>query len=768
MNWMEKINMFSSFSGDSFVYFCLLKTNAVKKNLCFIIFLSVIYQIAAQCNFSLGNDTIVCQNSYTINGPPGYTSYNWSTGAATQNITVTTSGNYSLTATNLSGDLVINGNFSAGNTGFFTAYNPPLGGSWGPLSWEGTYMISTNPQLTHTNFLSYGDHTTGTGNMMVVNGAGVSNTIVWEQTISVIPATNYNFSAWVSSTLHLSATQVAQLQFSINGNLIGTVYNAPTTGGIWQNFFVTWNSGPNNAATIRIINQNTATSGNDFALDDIFFQEICMFSDTISVTLGANIQAEILPANAEICQGDSTQLSVQSNNTLQSYTWSTGQTTQDITVSPAQSTTYSVTVSDVDGCSGTASATVTVNPNPVVTANAFPPDICAGSSTDIIAEGGVSYFWDNNLGQGQIHTVFPSATTTYQVTGTDASGCTASAQVVVQVTPEIIFDISPSAPVICEGDSIDLTVLLSGMYDYIWSDSSTTQSLSVAPLQTTTYSVTLTDSMGCSGSAEIIVQVNPVPFADFSGSPSEGCVPASVHFTNLGSTGDLFWQFGDGATSTQINPSHQYNSNGIFTVTLIVSEAGCADTLTLTDYIQIYPQPVSAFSPSETDVYEDESTVFFTDLSTGSEFWLWDFGTATADGTSQLQNPEFTFPGVGSYTVWQYVKNQWGCSDSTFAVISVKPMITFYVPNAFTPNGDGVNEYFQAFGNNIDPDSFQMLIFDRWGRIIFRTNNINIPWDGSSSLSSNGIAPQGMYIYQIDLTFDNYRRQFNGTFSLIY
>lgn len=740
----------------------------MKKLLCFFIVLQVTLQIAAQCNFSLGIDTIVCQNSYTINGPPGYTSYNWSTGATTQNITVTSSGNYSLTATNLSGDLVVNGNFSAGNTGFFTAYNPPMGGSWGPLSWEGTYMISTNPQLTHTNFLSYGDHTTGTGNMMVVNGAGVANTIVWQQTINVTPATNYNFSAWVSSTLHLPSSQVAQLQFSINGNLIGTVFNAPTTGGIWQNFFVTWNSGANNSATIRIINQNTATSGNDFALDDIFFQEICVFSDTISVTLGANIQAEILPANPEICLGEQIQLSVQSNNTLQSYSWSTGQTSQNITVNPTQNTSYSVTVSDVFGCSGTASATVTVNPNPVVTANAFPPDICAGSSTDIIAEGGVSYFWDNNLGQGQIHSVSPSVSTTYHVTGTDASGCTGTAQVLVQVTPDITFDISPSAPVICEGDDIELNVLLIGMFDYLWSDSSTTQTILVTPSQTTGYSVTVTDANGCSGSAETIVQVNPVPYADFSGFPSDGCVPVSVNFTNLWSTGNMLWQFGDGTTSTLINPSHQYNNSGVFTVTLTVSEAGCEDTQTMVDYIHIYPKPVAGFRPSGNEVYEDESTVFFTDLSTGAEFWLWDFGTATAEGTSQQQNPEFTFPGVGNYTVWQYVENQWGCSDSTYAVISVKPMITFYVPNAFTPNGDGINEYFQAFGNNIDPDSFQMLIFDSWGRVIFKSNNINIPWDGSSHYTNNKIVPQGVYIYQIDITVEIYKRQYNGVVTVIY
>ena len=121
-------------------------------------------KLKAQCNFTLGNDTSICSPStLVLHGPANYTSYLWSPGGSTtQNITVGTSGTYALTGTLMSGDLIVNGNFSAGNTGFTSSYGPPAGGSWGPLSVAGTYMVSNNPNATHSNFMSFGDHTTGT------------------------------------------------------------------------------------------------------------------------------------------------------------------------------------------------------------------------------------------------------------------------------------------------------------------------------------------------------------------------------------------------------------------------------------------------------------------------------------------------------------------------------------------------------------------------------------------------------------------------------
>jgi hypothetical protein len=160
-------------------------------------------------------------------------------------------------------NLVTNGDFSAGNTGFGSDYTFSVGNTTPPA----VYDIDDDPNDGHPAFTSYGDHTTGTGLMMVVNGSEVPNQRVWyENGISVAANTNYYFSTWISSAHPVSP---AKLNFSINGGAIGATFNASSTTGVWQQFFTVWNSGANATANIALTNQNLAFSGNDFALDDI-------------------------------------------------------------------------------------------------------------------------------------------------------------------------------------------------------------------------------------------------------------------------------------------------------------------------------------------------------------------------------------------------------------------------------------------------------------------------------------------------------------------
>jgi hypothetical protein len=128
------------------------------------------------------------------------------------------------------------------------------------------YDVTTNPHNCHPLFSSFGDHTTGTGNMMVVNGAQQAGVPVWGETVAVLPNTTYFFSVWIATDYPLSP---AQLDFSINGAALGPTFTASITPGQWQQFFQTWFSGANTTAALGLVNQNTAFSGNDFALDDI-------------------------------------------------------------------------------------------------------------------------------------------------------------------------------------------------------------------------------------------------------------------------------------------------------------------------------------------------------------------------------------------------------------------------------------------------------------------------------------------------------------------
>jgi len=208
--------------------------------------------LAAQCGLTVdaGPDAFFCPggSSFQLNGSisgPGLSGFSWSPTSGLSDPTVlnpiaTVSGptTYTLTAEvfDPTTNSIINGDFSAGATNFTTDYVVGTGGAFGLLSDEGQYVISTNSNLTHTNFSNCPDHTGG-GNMMVVNGSATSNENVWCQTVAVAPNTTYAFSAWLQS---VHPQNPARLQFSVNGALLGTDFRASSSTCDWQEFTETW------------------------------------------------------------------------------------------------------------------------------------------------------------------------------------------------------------------------------------------------------------------------------------------------------------------------------------------------------------------------------------------------------------------------------------------------------------------------------------------------------------------------------------------------
>lgn len=160
-------------------------------------------------------------------------------------------------------DLVVNGDFEAGNTGFESDYifDTDLSGP------PGRYAIGTNPQDFHPLFASFGDHTSGSGNMLVANGALLSDMAVWRQTISVLPGETYTFAFWAASVFTESP---GNLQMLVNDVPLANIQLSTTTG-LWQYLEADWNSDLSQTATLSIIDLNEGEFGNDFALDDIQF-----------------------------------------------------------------------------------------------------------------------------------------------------------------------------------------------------------------------------------------------------------------------------------------------------------------------------------------------------------------------------------------------------------------------------------------------------------------------------------------------------------------
>lgn len=312
-------------------------------------------------------------------------------------------------------NLVTNGDFSAGNTGFVTDYIYCNTSNCLFNLVDSGYSVGSNPSFLHVLF-SGSDHTTGTGNLLIVNG-GDPTLRAWSQTISVLPNTNYIFSVWVSSMVNFN---FAQLKFLINNASIGTI-TAPSTTGTWIKFSAAWSSGSNTIATIDIRDINNSWNGNDFGLDDISFQQ-CVCSSP-QVIVSAN--------SATICSGQSSTLTASGAT---SYSWNTGSTANPIIVSPTTSTYYVVIGKDSCGAD-TVFTSITINQSPNTTITPNNITVTQGQNVTLTASGGGNYSWSNG-NSGNSIVISPSSTSAYCVTVSDTNNCFDSACVIVTVKSE--------------------------------------------------------------------------------------------------------------------------------------------------------------------------------------------------------------------------------------------------------------------------------------------------------------------------------------------
>lgn len=643
--------------------------------------------IDVQCSpMAITGPNFVCPGaSTTLTAPAGAAAYSWAPGGqTTQSITVSPATNttYTCTITSVAGPLCTtlltypvtvyppaavtstSQTVCAGTAATISATPTVAGGgfSWSPGGGT-TSSITVTPPATTTYVVTYTD----------LNGC--TDTAHGIVTVNPLPVVVVNSpSICPGDTAFLTATGATSYTWSpgVTVTGVGTAYATPAT---------------TTSYTV------TGTTGS------------CSSTAVATVSNGGTIVVNV--NSPTICAGQTANLTATGGTT---YVWTAGATSTGVNTAdatPAATTTYTVTGS-TGSCSGTAVATVTVNPLPVTTVNS--PSICAGAIANLTAGGATSYIWSAGATSTGVNTATasPAVTTTYTVTGTSLT-CTSTAVATVTISPAPVSNAGPDI-LICTATPGNLGFAGTAGDTYAWTPatglSSTTISNPTVTLtnpgpgvSTTTYTVTTTNTAsGCTSTDVVVVSVDPVQTAN-AGSPQSLCFGSSV--TLAGSVGGSatggIWSGGTGTFSpnaTTLNatytPSAADTVGGSVTLTLTSTGSSVCPFASSNVTLTFNPAPVVAFSVTNPNGCPPLCTTF-TDLSTiigGGVIvsWLWDFGDPTnpATNTSTLQNPSHCYPATGSYNVTLTVTSSNGCS-STLTINNF--VVVFQNPTAeFSPN----------------------------------------------------------------------------------
>ena len=401
-----------------------------------------------------------------------------------------------------------------------------------------------------------------------------------------------------------------------------------------------------------------------------------------------------------------------------SYLWSNLQTSQNLINLHAG--TYTVTVTD-GFCTSTASVTLGTLPGPTASITNPVNETCSSSNAGAlaVAGGGVpgyTYHWNTSPAQvtatlQNVHAGY------YAVTITDVNGCVATNSVNLTNSPPPTASITSTTQADCGLADGSAVLAASGgtpPYNYYWSSTppQTTEILTNVP--DGTYFVTVTDVNGCSTRVTAVITKKPGPTASII-SQNEICYQSngSATVTASGGTGNYTYLWNNGQTTATATGL----SSGNYSVT--ISDGGCSATASAS--VSSTPVPDAGFTANPKLLTVMEGPVIFNDNSTGNIVnWWWDFGDGSASGSGTYNT--HPYPNVGTYPVTLIVTDNNGCKDTIMDTIKVTDVFSFYIPNAFTPNGDGVNDVFSPKGISVDPDNFNMYIFDRWGNLMYHTS----------------------------------------------
>ena len=549
---------------------------------------------------------------------------------------------------------------------------------------------------------------TSTSSYSVVVSNGSSCTDLASVTVTIAPppvaSVNSNQTICAGQSATLSASGGSNYSWS-NGATTTSIAVSPTTT---TNYSVTVSNGPSCSSTAFV-------------------------TITVSPSPVPTISGTIL-----LCQGDATTLTASNGS---NYTWNTGVTSAVITVNPSSTTSYTVVSTNSNGCTASATVTVSVAQPPIATVSGT--TICAGQTATLTAGGVGNYSWSNGATTNPI-IVSPTANTTYSVI-VSAGSCVDTAAAMVTVVPGVTASISGNT-VLCLGDKTTLTA--SGGGNYSWNTGSSSNIIVVQPVSNFVCSVVTSNANGCTALASITVTVSSPPIASASGTTV--CMGQNAILTATGG-GNYSWSNGATTSSITVTPI------SAATYSVIVSIGSCVDTASAS--VGVVPSPTVVVSSNVT-ITQGQSTTL---SATGGGNYTWSNGETTA---SISVAPAAT-------TTFCVVADNGSCSDTACVIVVVEPIDCsfgtvgeLFIPNAFSPNGDGENERLKLlYGNYSCIDTYKFAVYNRWGEKVFESEIPGEEWDGTYNGKLENTAVFAWYMTAVLVNGDKIERK--GNISLV-
>lgn len=658
-------------------------------------------------NAEAGNSqTINCNNtSVVLNGSSttANATFSWSgpgivSGGNTATPTVNVAGTYTLTVTATTGcsatdQVLVSQDITPPTPTITPATINICGGQNATLtaSGGGTYLWSTSE------------------NTASITVAPITNTTY---TVTVTAANGCTAEA--SKAVNINSSSAAIITPAIAAVCVGESIQLTASGGTSY----AWSNNQNSASIsvnplVNTIYEVTVTDANG-----------CISTTSREVTVNAPPTISIDPPTAQTCFGQPVVLEATGGN---SYVWSTSENTASISANPTTTTTYTVTATDVNGCTGTATSTVSIINNISLTEQHTNVN-CFGDNDgtiDITVVGGTppfSFLWnDNNADEDR--TGLSAGTYSTTVTGSD--GCAATVSVEITSPSEIIV-LATSTSESCNGNADgSLSLIVNGgnaPYSYTWPDA---DNVAVKTnLIAGNYSVTVADNNGCEVINVFTVDVeDPIILSSTVNNPS--CPPAAdgaILLNVSGGSGGFTYLWSNGVT--QQNNTALLPNNYAVTIT---DSRGCFIT---EDYLLNYQYEFDIIvTPTDTSLIKGLTAPISVVANVNNSIsFVWTPSTGLS--CNNCANPVARPLETTTYTVVATDAN--GCTDTDSVRILVEDIGSIFVPNAFSPNGDGENDLFAIFGARPEyMREFYLTIYDRWGEKIFETNDPTFTWDGS-------------------------------------